>query len=79
MRRRIVPIIALLVTWASCGLVLQTLFSREQDQCARFNDLSAECFAPFGLAFIGLTVLFLLATLTLAVLAARTTSRSGNS
>jgi hypothetical protein len=76
--RKIVSVLALLTAWASFGLVVQTLLSREQERCQRFGDLSAECFAPFAQVFVAISILFLLATLTLAVFAMRPFPRSGS-
>jgi len=68
--------VALVVAWSSYGLVMLSLADQEASSCHQFADLAAECFAPFGLFYGGVSLLFALATLTLAALSARPFIRS---
>jgi hypothetical protein len=78
MRRRIATVIARLMTWICYGLVIVTLADHEAVRCYDFGNLAAECTAPLLRFFAGISALFLIATLSLAVLALRSTS-SGKS
>jgi len=77
MGRRILLGLALLLVWASYGLVILPLADQEATRCHQFGDLAAECSAPFMLFYGVVTVVFLMATVTLAILAGRRVSRPG--
>ncbi len=66
MKRRILVLIALLVTWACYGLVMLEMAAREASRCHQFGDLVAECFSPFARVFSGISLVFLLSTIALA-------------
>lgn len=71
MGRRILVGLALLTAWASYGLIVLSLADREATRCNQYGDLAAECSAPSMLVFGIVTALFLIATVTLAVLAGK--------
>ena len=79
MMRRAASVIGLLLAWISYGLVMLSLADNEASRCHQFGDLAAECAAPFMLFFAGVSLVFLLATLTLGVLAWRRPSTSESS
>ena len=74
---RIATIVATLVAWVCFGLTVQTVPERETQRCRQYGDLSAECFAPLALVFGNISVVFLVATAMLAILALRASRRSG--
>ncbi|KTT71711.1 hypothetical protein NS319_05625 [Sphingomonas sanguinis] len=77
MGRRVLLGLALLLAWATYGLVMLPLADQEATRCHQFGDLAAECSAPFMLFYGIVTVIFLMATITLAILAVRCVSRPG--
>lgn len=77
MGRRVLLGGALLLAWISYGLAMLPLADQEATRCHQFGDLAAECSAPFMLFYAIVTVVFLLATITLAVLAARSNYKAG--
>ncbi|WP_267435070.1 hypothetical protein [Sphingomonas sp. GM_Shp_1] len=76
-RRRVLLGTALLLAWAGYGLVILPLVDQEAARCHQFGDLAAECSAPFMLFYGVVTVVFLMATVTLALLANRSAAKSG--
>jgi len=53
-----------------------TMADREASRCEQFGNLWAECVAPFGLFFAGVSLVFAIATCALAFLALRAPSNS---
>jgi hypothetical protein len=68
-RHRLLVVLLLTASWACFAFLANELDNRIHEDCQKFHDLSAECYAPAALIIAVVSAVFVVVTLVQAWLA----------